>query len=99
MRNFPAWAIAALALGSQAAAFDCKKAQVAGFTYDLGPLARDIALESNATTPPTITGTAYALNLCGPLVAAPDSVPAIDRCPAHAWVCRTVTNYKKDEKP
>ncbi|KAJ2716112.1 hypothetical protein H4R19_000831, partial [Coemansia spiralis] len=99
MRNYRTWVAVALALGCQAAAFDCKTARVAGFTYDLGPLARDIAVQSNATTPPTVTETAYTLNLCGPLAAAPDSTPAIDRCPAGAWVCRTVTNFKKDDKP
>ncbi|KAJ2329608.1 type II membrane protein [Coemansia sp. RSA 2702] len=80
-------------------AFDCKKAQVAGYTYDLSPLANEITLESNVTTPPTITGTKYRLNPCAPLAADPDSVPAIDRCPANSWVCRLVTNFKKDEKP
>ncbi|KAJ2161799.1 type II membrane protein [Coemansia sp. RSA 552] len=76
------------------AAFDCAHAQVAGFTYDLSPLARDLRLEVNATTPPTITATRYALNPCAPLEKAPKDVPEIDRCPEHAWICRSVVNHK-----
>ncbi|KAJ2116859.1 type II membrane protein [Coemansia sp. RSA 921] len=99
MQILSALVVSVLALSNgAAAAFDCKKAQVAGFTYDLSALSTEITLESNATTPPTITGTNYKLNICGPLASAPDSVPEIDRCPANAWVCRSVTNYKKDEK-
>ncbi|KAJ2777452.1 type II membrane protein [Coemansia javaensis] len=99
MRATIAQALGALAVAGSALAFDCKSARVAGFTYDLSPLAHDVALAANATTPPTVTGTVYTLNPCAPLAPPPDSVPAIDRCPAGAWVCRTVTNYKLDEKP
>ncbi|KAJ2745081.1 type II membrane protein [Coemansia sp. BCRC 34301] len=99
MRSPLALTLLASALTLTAAAFDCKKAQVAGHIYDLSPLAREISLDSNTTTPPTITGTRYMLNPCAALKAEPDSVPAIDRCPEGAWVCRSVTNYKKDEKP
>ncbi|KAJ2815971.1 type II membrane protein [Coemansia erecta] len=100
MHILSALVVSAVALSSgAAAAFDCKKAQVAGYTYDLSPLAAEITLESNATTPPTITGTRYKLNVCAPLAAEPDSVPEIDRCPTYAWICRSVTNYKNSEKP
>ncbi|KAJ2879830.1 type II membrane protein [Coemansia aciculifera] len=99
MRSSLALSLLASALTLTAAAFDCKKAQVAGHIYDLSPLAREITLDSNTTTPPTVTGTRYVLNPCAPLKAEPDSVPAIDRCPDGAWVCRSITNYKKDEKP
>ncbi|KAJ1956677.1 type II membrane protein [Dipsacomyces acuminosporus] len=81
------------------AAFDCKNAKVAGFAYDLSPLAREVALESNSTTPPTVTSTKYVVNPCAPLKAQPDSVPKIDRCPEGSWICRSVTNYKENEKP
>ncbi|KAJ2373895.1 hypothetical protein H4S02_008719 [Coemansia sp. RSA 2611] len=99
MRSSFALGILASALVLTASAFDCKKAQVAGHTYDLSPLSREITLESNATTPPTLTSTRYVLNPCAPLKAEPDSVPEIDRCPNGAWACRLVTNFKKDEKP
>ncbi|KAJ2652083.1 type II membrane protein [Coemansia sp. RSA 1250] len=92
-------AVAVLTLtGGAAAAFDCKKAQVAGYTYDLSPLAKEVVLESNSTTPPTTTGTLYRLNPCAALAAEADNTPEIDRCPENAWVCRKVTNYKKGEK-
>ncbi|KAJ2082288.1 type II membrane protein [Coemansia sp. RSA 988] len=100
MRTVFALVFTAFALiGRATAAFDCKKAQVAGYTYDLSSLANDIALEANTTTPPTITSTKYKLNPCAPLVAESSDVPEIDRCPENAWICRSVTNYKKDEKP
>ncbi|KAJ1841393.1 type II membrane protein, partial [Coemansia sp. RSA 2703] len=73
-------------------------AQIAGFAYDLSPLARDIALVTNTTTPPSTASTKYAINPCAPLQPPPDSVPALDRCPAHAWVCRSLT-YVKDGVP
>ncbi|KAI9505447.1 type II membrane protein [Coemansia spiralis] len=77
------------------ATFDCKKLQVVGHAYDLSALARQITLESNATTPPTVTETKYIINPCAPLTPEPDTVPEADRCPENAWVCRSVTNYKK----
>ncbi|KAJ2391358.1 type II membrane protein [Coemansia sp. RSA 2559] len=82
-----------------AASFDCKKLQIAGHDYDLGALAQQIALETNATTPPTITGTKYSINPCAPLKPEPDSVPKVDRCPDDSWVCRSVTNYKDSVDP
>ncbi|KAJ2461022.1 type II membrane protein [Coemansia sp. RSA 2424] len=99
MRSSLALGLLASALTLTAAAFDCKKAQVAGHVYDLSSLAREITLDSNTTTPPTVTGTRYTLNPCAALKPEPDSVPAIDRCPEGAWVCRSVTNYKEGEKP
>ncbi|KAJ1771418.1 type II membrane protein [Coemansia sp. RSA 1813] len=56
-------------------------------------------LETNATTPPTVTGTKYTINPCALLTPEPDSVPKIDRCPEAAWVCRSVTNYKDSVDP
>ncbi|KAJ2007302.1 type II membrane protein [Coemansia thaxteri] len=99
MRNLLALGFLASTWTLAAASFDCKRAQVAGFVYDLSPLAGEITLDSNTTTPPTVTTTKYVINPCAPLKAQPDSVPAIDRCPENAWACRSVINYKKDEKP
>ncbi|KAJ1644295.1 type II membrane protein [Coemansia asiatica] len=98
MRPYRALAVlVSTALGFTSAAFDCKKAQAAGFEFDLSPLARDVYLVHNQTTHPTMTSTKYAINPCAPLKAEPDSVPKIDRCPENAWVCRSVTNYKEDK--
>ncbi|PIA13209.1 hypothetical protein COEREDRAFT_94690 [Coemansia reversa NRRL 1564] len=91
--------VALVLIGRATAEFDCKKTQIAGYTYDLSLLANDITLETNTTTPPTITSTKYKVNPCAPLVAEPASVPEIDRCPENAWICRSVTNYKNDDKP
>ncbi|KAJ1801476.1 type II membrane protein [Coemansia sp. RSA 2399] len=82
-----------------AASFDCKKLQIAGHDYDLSALAQQIALETNVTTPPTITGTKYSINPCAQLTPEPDSVPKVDRCPDDSWVCRSVTNYKDSVDP
>ncbi|KAJ1948205.1 type II membrane protein [Linderina macrospora] len=93
-----AFALLLASLGVTAAAFDCKSLKIADHAYDLSALAHDVTLESNATTPPTITGTRYTLNPCGAIAAASDKVPEIDRCPGDSWVCRSVTNYKPNEK-
>ncbi|KAJ2721383.1 type II membrane protein [Coemansia sp. Benny D115] len=90
-------ALAATSLSFAAAAFDCKDARVAGFQYDLSALARETILDHNVTTTPTYTNTRYTINPCAALKPQPDSVPEIDRCPENAWICRSVTNYKKDE--
>ncbi|KAJ2697411.1 type II membrane protein [Coemansia sp. IMI 203386] len=97
MRAYTALAFLVSTLGFSAAAFDCKKAQVAGFEYDLSPLSHDVYVVHNQTTHPTITSTKYAINPCAPLQTEPDAVPKIDRCPDNAWVCRSVTNYKEDQ--
>ncbi|KAJ1952368.1 type II membrane protein [Linderina pennispora] len=91
------FALLMASLSAASAAFDCKTLKIAGHAYDLSALARDVTLVSNATTPPTITGTKYTLNPCGAIKADGDSVPEIDRCPADSWVCRSVTNYKGKE--
>ncbi|KAJ1722422.1 type II membrane protein [Coemansia erecta] len=100
----PSLALALLATTFQtltspaSAAFDCKKAQIAGFEYDLSPLAHDIFLVTNTSTPPSTSSVKYAINPCMPLQPMPDSVPKLDRCPENSWVCRSVT-YVKDSVP
>ncbi|KAJ2558722.1 type II membrane protein [Coemansia sp. RSA 1933] len=91
--------LATFGTAATAASFDCKKLQIAGHDYDLSALSKQIVLETNATTPPTVTGTKYAINPCAPLTPDPDSVPKVDRCPEDAWVCRSVTNYKDSADP
>ncbi|KAI8319706.1 hypothetical protein GQ54DRAFT_25221 [Martensiomyces pterosporus] len=98
-RAFLVLAAVASTASLTSAAFDCKNAKVAGYAYDLSPLAREVTLESNSTTPPTVTGIKYVINPCAALKTEPDTVPKIDRCPEDAWICRSVTNYKDNEKP
>lgn len=88
----------ATAAATVTAEFDCKNIEQDGFKFDLSPLAQEITLETNVTTPPTVTGTKYFINPCAALKPPSSSVPEIDRCPKDAWVCRTVTNYKEKEK-
>ncbi|ORY80034.1 autophagy-related protein 27 [Protomyces lactucae-debilis] len=92
MRRPALWLYAAAAVA--AADWDCE-VTLDKVRFNLNALAGVHRLTVSHSTPPTITNTTYALDLCSPL-PLDKNVDAAEQCPENTFVCRTKAAVKQE---
>ncbi|KAL1925221.1 uncharacterized protein VTP21DRAFT_104 [Calcarisporiella thermophila] len=70
---------------------------ISGRIYNLTALKREVTIDQEERTPPSITHIEYKLNPCAPLTKL-EGVEAEDQCPeGNTYACRRVINTKHNE--